>query len=174
MRYLKPLMDQNFLEYASYVIKDRAIPDIMDGLKPVQRRILHTMKEMDDGKFSKVANIVGDTMKLHPHGDASIGSALILMANKEYFIEKQGNFGNQLNIYDIVISGGVIANKRFRDKLNKINQNDLYKIKFPNIKYCTDNAAMICMAGYEKALNKQFSSITFDAKPNQLMNDNES
>ncbi len=96
MRYLKPLMDKNFLEYASYVIKDRAIPDIMDGLKPVQRRILHTMKEMDDGKFCKVANIVGDTMKLHPHGDASIGSALIVMANKEYFIEKQGNFGNLL------------------------------------------------------------------------------
>ena len=87
-------MEKNFLEYASYVIKDRAIPDIMDGLKPVQRRILHTMKEMDDGKFCKVANIVGDTMKLHPHGDASIGSALIVMANKEYFIEKQGNFGN--------------------------------------------------------------------------------
>ena len=96
MRYLKPLMDQNFLEYASYVIKDRAIPDILDGLKPVQRRILHTMREMDDGKFSKVANIVGNTMKLHPHGDASIGSALIVMANKEYFIEKQGNFGNIL------------------------------------------------------------------------------
>ncbi|MBC8257530.1 MAG: DNA topoisomerase IV subunit A [SAR324 cluster bacterium] len=96
MRYLKPLMDQNFLEYASYVIKDRAIPDIDDGLKPVQRRILHTMKEADDGKFSKVANIVGSTMKLHPHGDASIGSALVVMANKEYFIEKQGNFGNSL------------------------------------------------------------------------------
>ena len=96
MRFLKPLMDQNFLEYASYVIKDRAIPDIVDGLKPVQRRIMHTMKEMDDGKFSKVANIVGDTMKLHPHGDASIGSALVVMANKEYFIEKQGNFGNLL------------------------------------------------------------------------------
>ena len=89
-------MDQNFLEYASYVIKDRAIPDILDGLKPVQRRILHSMREMDDGKFSKVANIVGDTMKLHPHGDASIASALIVMANKEYFVEKQGNFGNLL------------------------------------------------------------------------------
>ena len=96
MRYLKPLMKQNFLEYASYVIRDRAIPDIEDGLKPVQRRILHTMKEVDDGKFCKVANIVGDTMKLHPHGDASIGSALVVMANKEYFIEKQGNFGNAL------------------------------------------------------------------------------
>ena len=96
MRYLKPLMDQNFLEYASYVIKDRAIPDIEDGLKPVQRRILHTMNEIDDGKFSKVANIVGETMKLHPHGDAAIGSALVVMANKEYVIEKQGNFGNLL------------------------------------------------------------------------------
>ncbi|MAE15920.1 MAG: DNA topoisomerase IV [Deltaproteobacteria bacterium] len=94
MQYLKPLMNQNFLEYASYVIKDRAIPDIDDGLKPVQRRILHTMWKMDDGKFSKVANIVGETMKLHPHGDASIGSALVVIANKEYFIEKQGNFGN--------------------------------------------------------------------------------
>jgi topoisomerase-4 subunit A len=91
---LQPLMDQNFLEYASYVIKDRAIPDIGDGLKPVQRRILHTMWKMDDGKFNKVANVVGETMKLHPHGDASIGSALVVMANKEYFIEKQGNFGN--------------------------------------------------------------------------------
>ena len=96
MRYLKPLMDQNFLEYASYVIKDRAIPDIEDGLKPVQRRILHTMNEIDDGKFNKVANIVGETMKLHPHGDAAIGSALVVMANKEYVIEKQGNFGNLL------------------------------------------------------------------------------
>ena len=96
MRYLKPLMKQNFLEYASYVIRDRAIPDIEDGLKPVQRRILHTMKEVDDGKFCKVANIVGDTMKLHPNGDASIGSALVVMANKEYFIDKQGNFGNAL------------------------------------------------------------------------------
>ena len=94
MQNLKPLMDQNFLEYASYVIKDRAIPDVDDGLKPVQRRILHTMWAMDDGKFSKVANIVGETMKLHPHGDASIGSALVVIANKEYFIEKQGNFGN--------------------------------------------------------------------------------
>ena len=94
MSDLKPLLDKNFLEYASYVIKERAIPDIEDGLKPVQRRILHTMYRMDDGKFNKVANIVGETMKLHPHGDASIGQALVVLANKEYFIEKQGNFGN--------------------------------------------------------------------------------
>ena len=73
---LHRLFDQNFIEYTSYVIKERAIPDIDDGLKPVQRRILQTLYNMDDGRFQKVANVVGDTMKLHPHGDASIFSAL--------------------------------------------------------------------------------------------------
>ncbi len=94
MAYVKTLFKQNFLEYASYVIKDRAIPDIEDGLKPVQRRILHSLFEMDDGKFNKVANVVGHCMKYHPHGDASIYSALVVLANKEMFIDKQGNFGN--------------------------------------------------------------------------------
>jgi len=94
MAYIKNLFDRNFLEYASYVIKDRAIPDLEDGLKPVQRRILHTLFEKDDGKFHKVANIVGECMKYHPHGDASIGSALVVLANKELFIDRQGNFGN--------------------------------------------------------------------------------
>ncbi|MDJ0766474.1 MAG: DNA topoisomerase IV subunit A [Myxococcota bacterium] len=94
MTRLEPLMERNFLEYASYVIMDRAIPDVRDGLKPVQRRILATLQAMDDGKFHKVANVIGETMKLHPHGDASIGDALVVLANKEYFIEKQGNFGN--------------------------------------------------------------------------------
>jgi topoisomerase-4 subunit A len=94
MAYIKNLFDKNFLEYASYVIKDRAIPDLEDGLKPVQRRILHSLFEMDDGKFHKVANVVGHCMKYHPHGDASIGSALVVLANKELFIDKQGNFGN--------------------------------------------------------------------------------
>ncbi|MDR3276210.1 MAG: DNA topoisomerase IV subunit A [Treponema sp.] len=94
MAYIKPLFDKNFLEYASYVIKDRAIPDLEDGLKPVQRRILHSLFEMDDGKFHKVANVVGHCMQYHPHGDASIGDALVVLANKEYFIERQGNFGN--------------------------------------------------------------------------------
>jgi topoisomerase-4 subunit A len=84
----------NFLEYASYVIKDRAIPDIDDGLKPVQRRILHSLYQFDDGRFHKVANVIGHTMQFHPHGDMSIGSALVVLANKEYFIERQGNFGN--------------------------------------------------------------------------------
>ncbi len=87
-------MEKNFLEYASYVIIDRAIPDLRDGCKPVQRRILHTLFEMHDGKFHKVANVIGETMKLHPHGETSIGDALVNLANKEYFIEKQGNFGN--------------------------------------------------------------------------------
>lgn len=94
MDHLNALMRRNFLEYASYVIVDRAIPALRDGLKPVQRRILATLFKVDDGNFHKVANIIGETMKLHPHGDASIGDALVVLANKEYFIEKQGNFGN--------------------------------------------------------------------------------
>ncbi len=94
MSQLKPLMEKNFLEYASYVIIDRAIPDLRDGCKPVQRRILATLFEMHDGKFHKVANVIGETMKLHPHGEVSIGDALVVLANKEYFIERQGNFGN--------------------------------------------------------------------------------
>lgn len=94
MAYAKDLYRQNFIEYASYVIKDRAIPDIEDGLKPVQRRILHTLIEMDDGRFHKVANVVGSTMHYHPHGDASIYTALVNLANCDLFIEKQGNYGN--------------------------------------------------------------------------------
>ena len=94
MNRVGPLMQRNFLEYASYVIVDRAIPELADGLKPVQRRILATLHNIDDGKFHKVANVIGDTMKLHPHGDASIGDALVVLANKDYFIERQGNFGN--------------------------------------------------------------------------------
>ena len=93
---LKRLVDRNFLEYASYVIRDRAIPDIDDGLKPVQRRILYSLHRNDDGKFIKVANIVGYCMQFHPHGDASIGDALVTLANKQYLIERQGNFGNLL------------------------------------------------------------------------------
>lgn len=94
MAYIKNLYDNNFIEYASYVIKDRAVPHINDGFKPVQRRILHTLWEMDDGKFHKVANVVGQCMRYHPHGDASIGDALVTLANKNLFIDTQGNFGN--------------------------------------------------------------------------------
>jgi len=87
-------VDRGFLDYASYVIRDRAIPNLADGLKPVQRRILWALHEMDDGRFIKVANVVGHTMQYHPHGDASIGDALVVLANKRYLIEGQGNFGN--------------------------------------------------------------------------------
>jgi len=87
-------VDRSFLDYASYVIRDRAIPNLEDGLKPVQRRILWALHETDDGRFMKVANVVGETMKYHPHGDASIGDALVVLANKRYLIERQGNYGN--------------------------------------------------------------------------------
>ena len=83
-----------FLDYASYVILERAVPAIEDGLKPVQRRILHSMKEMDDGRFNKVANIIGQSMQYHPHGDASIGDALVNMGQKDMLIETQGNWGD--------------------------------------------------------------------------------
>lgn len=85
-----------FLEYASYVILERAVPHIEDGLKPVQRRILHSMKLLDDGRFNKVANIVGNTMQFHPHGDASIGDALVQLGQKNLLIDTQGNWGNIL------------------------------------------------------------------------------
>ena len=94
MAYIDSLYDNYFLEYASYYIKDRAIPHIDDGLKPVQRRILYALQQIDDGKFHKVANVVGQTMQYHPHGDQSIYGALVVLANKDLFIEKQGNFGN--------------------------------------------------------------------------------
>ncbi|WP_301089526.1 DNA gyrase/topoisomerase IV subunit A [Duncaniella muris] len=85
-----------YLDYASYVILERAVPNIADGLKPVQRRILHSMKTLDDGRFNKVANIVGNTMQYHPHGDASINDALVQLGQKELLIETQGNWGNVL------------------------------------------------------------------------------
>ncbi|MFZ4398700.1 MAG: DNA gyrase/topoisomerase IV subunit A [Bacteroidales bacterium] len=83
-----------FLDYASYVILERAVPEVNDGLKPVQRRILHAMKELDDGRYNKVANIIGHTMKYHPHGDASIGDALVQLGQKDLLIDCQGNWGN--------------------------------------------------------------------------------
>src|SRR3972149_3748573 len=83
-----------FLDYASYVILERAVPHLNDGLKPVQRRILHSMRRMDDGRFNKVANIIGHTMQFHPHGDASIGDALVQVGQKDLLIDCQGNWGN--------------------------------------------------------------------------------
>ena len=94
MAYVKNLFDSNFIQYASYVIRDRAIPEITDGFKPVQRRIIHTLLKTDDGRFTKVANLCGKVMAYHPHGDSSIYTALVNLANKELFIDKQGNFGN--------------------------------------------------------------------------------
>ena len=91
---LREIMEHNFMVYAEYVIRERAIPDVDDGLKPVQRRILHTLYTIDDGRMHKVNSVVGEAMKYHPHGDASITDALVVLANKEYFIDRQGNFGN--------------------------------------------------------------------------------
>lgn len=93
---VKLLMQHHYLKYASYVILDRAIPHVIDGLKPVQRRILHTLWLMHDGKLHKVANVAGQTMAYHPHGDAPIIDALVNMSNKEYLLDRQGNFGNIL------------------------------------------------------------------------------
>ena len=83
-----------FIDYASYVILERAVPSVEDGLKPVQRRILHSMKDLDDGRFNKVANIVGHTMQYHPHGDASISDAMVQIGQKDLLIDNQGNWGN--------------------------------------------------------------------------------
>jgi len=94
--HLSGMYENWFLDYASYVILERAVPDIHDGLKPVHRRILHSMKEMDDGRYNKVANIIGNTMKYHPHGDASIGDALVNLGQKDLLIDAQGNWGNIL------------------------------------------------------------------------------
>ncbi len=96
VHHLSGMYQNWFLDYASYVILERAVPYIEDGLKPVQRRILHSMKRMDDGRYNKVANIVGHTMQFHPHGDASIGDALVQMGQKDLLIDTQGNWGNIL------------------------------------------------------------------------------
>ncbi len=113
-------VDRGFLDYASYVIRDRAIPHLADGLKPVQRRILWALHRGDDGRFTKVANVVGDTMKFHPHGDASIGEALVVLANKRYLIEGQGNFGN-------VFTGDPAAAPRYIEcRLTELARTELF------------------------------------------------
>lgn len=96
IQHLDGMYQKWFLDYASYVILERAVPYIDDGLKPVQRRILHSMREMEDGRYNKVANIIGNTMKYHPHGDASIGDALVQLGQKELLVDCQGNWGNIL------------------------------------------------------------------------------
>lgn len=96
IKHLSGMYERWFLDYASYVILERAVPYVNDGLKPVQRRILHSMWEMDDGRYNKVANIIGNTMKYHPHGDASIGDALVQLGQKDLLVDCQGNWGNLL------------------------------------------------------------------------------
>jgi topoisomerase-4 subunit A len=113
-------VDRSFLDYASYVIRDRAIPNLADGLKPVQRRILWALHEKDDGRFIKVANVVGHTMQYHPHGDASIGDALVVLANKRYLIEGQGNFGN-------LFTGDLAAAPRYIEcRLTELARNHVF------------------------------------------------
>ena len=118
-RRLREMMDRNFIEYASYVIKDRAIPDVDDGLKPVQRRILWTLYQLKD-TFHKVAGVIGETMKYHPHGDASIGDALVNLANKECFIDKQGSFG------DIILGTPAAAPRYIECRLSKLGREVLF------------------------------------------------
>ncbi len=117
-------MYQNwFLDYASYVILERAVPHISDGLKPVQRRILHAMKRIDDGRFNKVANIIGNTMQFHPHGDASIGDALVQMGQKDLLIDTQGNWGN------ILTGDGAAAPRYIEARLTKFALEVLFNAK---------------------------------------------
>jgi topoisomerase-4 subunit A len=120
---LRTLIDENFIQYASYVIRDRAIPQLEDGLKPVQRRILHALYEKDDGRFNKVANIVGHAMQYHPHGDASIEEALVNLTNKNYLIEGQGNFGN-------IFTGDPAAASRYIEcRLTDLARNEIFNPK---------------------------------------------
>ena len=113
-------VDRSFLDYASYVIRDRAIPNLADGLKPVQRRILWALHEKDDGRFIKVANVVGHAMQYHPHGDASIGDALVVLANKRYLIEGQGNYGN-------IFTGDPAAAPRYIEcRLTELARNEVF------------------------------------------------
>lgn len=111
--HLSDMYQNWFLDYASYVILERAVPYVNDGLKPVQRRILHAMKEMDDGRFNKVANIIGQTMQYHPHGDASIGDALVQLGQKDLLIDCQGNWGN------ILTGDGAAAPRYIEARLSK-------------------------------------------------------
>lgn len=129
---LKGLIDNWFINYASSVILDRAVPEINDGLKPVQRRILHSMKEMDDGRYNKVANIVGNTMKYHPHGDASIGDALVNLGQKELLIDTQGNWGN-------ILTGDPAAAPRYIEaRLSKFALDVVYNPKTTEWKFSYD------------------------------------
>jgi topoisomerase IV subunit A len=120
------LYENWFLDYASYVILERAVPSLHDGLKPVQRRILHSMKEMEDGRYNKVANIIGNTMKYHPHGDASIGDALVQLGQKDLLIDCQGNWGNTLT------GDGAAAARYIEARLSKFALHVVFNPKTTN------------------------------------------
>ncbi len=121
--HLSGMYQSWFLDYASYVILERAVPDIYDGLKPVQRRILHSMKRLDDGRYNKVANIVGHTMQFHPHGDASIGDALVQLGQKDLLIDCQGNWGN------ILTGDGAAAPRYIEARLSKFALDTVFNPK---------------------------------------------
>jgi len=121
--YLSSMYQSWFLDYASYVILERAVPYVNDGLKPVQRRILHAMKQMDDGRYTKVANIIGQTMMYHPHGDASIGDALVQLGQKDLLIDAQGNWGN------ILTGDGAAAPRYIEARLSKFALEVLFNPK---------------------------------------------
>jgi topoisomerase-4 subunit A len=123
---LNGLYENWFLDYASYVILERAVPALFDGLKPVQRRILHSMKELDDGRYNKVANIIGNTMKYHPHGDASIGDALVALGQKDLVIDCQGNWGNTLT------GDGAAAPRYIEARLSKFASHVVFNPKTTN------------------------------------------
>jgi topoisomerase-4 subunit A len=123
---LNGLYENWFLDYASYVILERAVPSLFDGFKPVQRRILHSMKEMDDGRYNKVANIIGNTMKYHPHGDASIGDALVQLGQKDLLIDCQGNWGNTLT------GDGAAAPRYIEARLSKFASHVVFNPKTTN------------------------------------------
>lgn len=120
------LYENWFLDYASYVILERAVPSLHDGFKPVQRRILHSMKEMDDGRYNKVANIIGNTMKYHPHGDASIGDALVNLGQKDLLIDCQGNWGNTLT------GDGAAAPRYIEARISKLAAHIVFNAKTTN------------------------------------------
>jgi topoisomerase-4 subunit A len=130
--HLSGMYENWFLDYASYVILERAVPEITDGFKPVQKRILHAMKELDDGRYNKVANIIGHTMKYHPHGDASIGDALVQLGQKDLLIDMQGNWGN-------ILTGDSAAAPRYIEaRLSKFSLEVVFNPKTTNWKLSYD------------------------------------
>ena len=135
---LRGMYQSWFLDYASYVILERAVPHINDGLKPVQRRILHAMKLLHDGKFNKVANIVGSAMQFHPHGDASIYEALVQLGQKELLVDTQGNWGN------ILTGAGAAAGRYIEACLSPFALDVVFNPKVTNLKKTQHRIMQIC------------------------------